>query len=269
MKKIKFKPLVDATKKWFADNAPGLMVGSGTVILVAASGVAVYSTVKAVRAVDAKKEEKENRGEEFRPVVDTVIVAAPKYILPVGMVVAGTILNYKGFKKEAKIATTVLTAYAITSEKHEVLEEKLKEMLNKNKEEEVRTEMSQEISNRHPESTHTIIMDQDGTWFYDPVSNTDFKSTITKVEDAVNRINHAMGYGAQPYASMNEFQHLLGIPMTENVDNLGWSSETMLELRWHTIERNGHPAFCLDYNVKPYLDYDVSPDRRHHLRDLM
>ena len=266
MKKLDIKPLLDSTKKWFIDHGPGLLVGGGTTMLIGAVGVTAYATVKAVRAVDSKKEK---MGDDFRPIADTIKTAAPHAVIPTTMVVVGTFCVWKGYKLKAEALATIAAAYVILNEKHDILEDKIREIIGKNKQEELNTAVSQELSDRHPESTHTIIMDQDGTWFYDPVSNTDFKSTITKVEDAVNRINHSMGYGAQPYASMNEFQHLLGIPMTENVDNLGWSSETMLELRWHTIERHGHPAFCLDYNVKPYLDYDVSPDRRHHLRDLM
>ena len=250
-KKFSIKPTVDAVKHWVVKNAPSIMTGVGVTVLGGAVVVTAVETVKAVRAVDKAKDEK---GDDFRPVADTLIEGGKYYILPAGMTIAGSACIIWAHKESMARLASVAAAYALTSEKYDILQDKAREVLGKNKAKELDSATAQEWSDRRQDSV--IIMSDGETWFYDPISNTEFKSSTVKIDEAVNKLNHAMAQGGQPYISMNEFQHMLGIPITQNVEDLGWNSNHLLEMRYHAIERNGKPMLSMDYSVKPFPKYD-------------
>jgi hypothetical protein len=58
------------------------------------------------------------------------------------------------------------------------------------------------------------------------------------------------------YASLSDFYHLIGLPSTSFSDEVGWTSDKLLELEISTVlSEDERPCLSIGFNVAPIRNY--------------
>lgn len=134
----------------------------------------------------------------------------------------------------------------------EVLEpEKVKEIHEKISENrEKRTEVSDQVVNVFPEDEY---------WFYDPYCSRYFKSTMNKVQEAVNTCNDRMIKGDM-YCTLSELYSEIDsvvLQPTNLTEMVGWNVDKLIELRaYPDVDQKGRPCIVLDFLHGPSYGYN-------------
>jgi hypothetical protein len=77
-----------------------------------------------------------------------------------------------------------------------------------------------------------------------------FTSDMESLRKAVNDFNAKVINDT--YASLSEFYWLIGLDSTSESDNIGWSTDKLLEVDFTgVLDKNGQPGIALDFRVKP------------------
>lgn len=250
-----FKAVLKSTEKFIVDNSPGILTGlavAGTVTTAVLAGKAAYSS-----ALILSNEEYHRRVDKDDntplPVKEKLELIWKEYI-PAAIVLSTTVTsiimaNQIGSRRAAAIAA----AFKLSEKMADEYREKVAEVIGKNKEEAVRTELAKDRMERTPGSD-IIILTGPETLFFDEWSGRYFKSEMEKVRKAVNDINYQVNNDF--YASLTDFYDLLGLPKTVVSDDFGWNTDQLLDVTYGAVQHDGRAAISINYNKTPIKGYD-------------
>lgn len=241
-----------AAKKLVGDNSPAILTAAAVV------GVVTTAVLVAKAAPKAHQEilhEKSERADEVDLLDQTKLVW--KHYIPAVAVGSATVAciigaNTISTKRSAALASAVgLSEYAFREYRDKVVEH-----IGDKKETKIHDDVMQDAVRRNPVSESQVIVTGGGrSLFQDNYSKTYFESDYESVRRAVNDINEQI-FG-HDYASLNDFYNRLSVPGSVVGDEVGWTHDNKLEVRYSAVLTNdGRPCVVLDYHKNPIRDYN-------------
>jgi hypothetical protein len=181
-------------------------------------------------------------------VVKAVPDAAPPVVLG-GFTIAMIVMSHR---MSAQKAAALAAAYGLSRQQFEEYKAKVAEKLTGPKQEQVNAELAQERANRAPGADKIVIVDGNDVLCFDQVTGRYFKSSMEKINKAVNRTNEeALN---SEYASLNFFYEELGLPPTSMGDEIGFYRGHLVALDFDTIlspEDDSTPVLTINFKNMP------------------
>lgn len=242
-------------------ESPTILTGLGITGIATTAVLAVRATPKALYLLEeerAKRYADESKREPLTK-IDTIKITWKCY-LPAVLVGVGTIACFIGahsinLRRNAALAGLYTVSEAALKE----YQEKVIEVIGKNKEEKIHDAIVEDRIIANPASKKEIILTGMGeTLFYDSWSGRYFKSDMEKVRKAQNDLNEKLLGGATMYLPLNDLYDLLGLEDVASGNGIGWSFDYgMLDIKFNTkIADNSIPCIVLEYKVYPPMQYD-------------
>ena len=160
-----------------------------------------------------------------------------------------------------KRQAAITAAYTLSETALKDHKEAVKEIFGKKKAQDVQDKISVDKFDKgyNPEKNY-IIMTGNGEYLcYDAYSGRAFRSSIEKVQEAINLLNHNMTMGSTPYCSLNEYYMALDIPELPKIkmgDDLGWSTSNLIEVSTTYSDIKGEPCMIIDFLSGPTPFYN-------------
>ena len=228
-----------------------ILTSIGGAGVIATTILAVKATPKALKKLEAKKEEK---GEELTK-TEIVRVAGTSYI-PTIIIATGTLACIFGANvMNKKQQAALVSAYALIDSSFKEYKQKLKELYGEEAHENIinaiAIEKAEEVGiSAECMCTNSCLTSDEScgepVLFYDEWSNRYFESTIEQVITAEYHLNR--NFVLRGYVTLNELYEFLGLETTEYGTTLGWAVED--ELYW--IDFNHYKA-VLDDGLECYI----------------
>lgn len=237
--------------KMLSQNSPSILTAVSVAGVVSTSVLAVKATPQAI--IDIQHAESEFT-EPITP--KQKIQLTWKYYIPAASMGAVTIACIVGSNTINSTRNAALVSvYSLTDKAFTEYQQKVRETLGQASDEKVREHIAKDRLEKNPVSENTIVMTGKGTALcYDPMSGRYFQTDIEKLRKAVNDINHQLNN--EMYASLNDFYDLVGLSPTKLGEELGWTSERLLDVAFSAIlAEDGTPCVSLDYRVSPVKSY--------------
>ena len=239
-------------------HSPELLTGIGIAGMITTTVLAVRATPKAMKLIDAKKDEMELSVDEKLTAVETVkatwkcyIPAAVTGVTSVACLIGASSVN-------ARRNAALATAYNLSATALSEYKEKVIETIGEKKERDVRDKVAEERLKKEPVNNSAIIVSGNGTTrCFDTITKRRFISDIEKINRIVNELNRRMVNG-EDYISLNEFYYELGLDDVSIGDELGWNVTTgLIELDFSAqLDTDGTPCIVIDYTVAPKRGYN-------------
>lgn len=232
-------------------------------VILTAIGVAgvVSTTVLAVRATPAAHQrifEMSNEGSFEEPVIlskwDIIkgtwhfyIPAAGSGLLTIASIIGAQSINAR--RQAILISGVTVAERALSEYQDKVLE------LEPKLDEKVRTEIAKDRIRKNPLGPNEMIPENGDQICYDMYSGRYFHSTMEKIRQAKNDLNEAMLNGDM-YASLNDFYVALGLSPTTGGEQVGWSTENMVDLNFRPLlMEGGRTCLAMEFRARPLQDY--------------
>lgn len=199
-------------------HSPALLTGVGIAGMLTTTILAVRATPKALKLIENKTEDK---GEKLTP-IETVKTAWKPYIpAAISGALSITCLIF-AHRVNARRSAMLMAAYELSENALTEYKEKAIEVLGEKKEEEIRTAIDESRLKKDPvtDEKQILLSGEGETLCYDALSGRYFKSSINKINSAVNDLNHnLMTEGDQ---CLNDYYDLINLPRIDIGDCIGW-----------------------------------------------
>lgn len=198
-------------------------IAAGGVVITTIS--AVKATPKALRAIEAAKEEK---GEELTK-METVVAAGPAYIPTVitGVTTITCIFGANALNKRQQ--ASLMSAYAFLNNSYNQYVDKVRELMGEDTHTLIRNEIAREA---YEENGVSVRGDKQLFYIHNAIEF--FESTIEDVKNAEEVVNLMLAENG--YVSLNEYYSLIGMPIVDDGYMLGWSTRTLRDAGYSKIE---------------------------------
>ncbi len=222
--------------------------------MIATTGVIATSVMTGratIKACDILEKEKKCRGNADICWKDKIKLCWKPYISPFLMGAATIFCIIEANNVSSKRNAAIATAYSLAETTLKDYQEKVIEEIGEKKEEKVRDKVVEKhISENPPIENEIIVTDCGDTLFFDMISGRYFKHDIESVRRIINEINHDVIDIA--WVSLNDFYYALGLPYAKIADDIGWTSDRLLEVDFTSkLTDKLVPCVALDYDVVP------------------
>lgn len=248
-------------EKLAIDNSPAILTAFGIAGALTTAYLTGKSTVKAIRMIDDKtwevnRDRGPNAGFRMLEPKEQIQLTWKLYILPATSAFFTIAAIYGANHVSTRRATAMAAAYSISEKAFSEYKDKVVEKLGDKKERDLREELAQERVNKNPVDEKSIIITDDGEVLcYDQYAGRYFKSGMEAIKTAANEINYLILH--QGYASLTDFYHELGLSSTRLSDEVGWSTDQLLELDISTVlSKDNRPCIAIDFNHHPIRHFD-------------
>lgn len=261
MNKLTLSKLARDFRMSLSRRSPEILMGMGIAGMITTTVMAVKATPKAMKLIDAKKEELEV--EKLTPaetVKTTWKCYAPAVIT--GAVSAAFLIG--SHSVHARRHAALATAYKLSETAFSEYREKVVETIGEKKEKTVRDKVSEEhVKNNPLNKTEIIVTGKGNTLCFDPLSHRYFYSDLEKIKRAANKLNYDIN--TSPFhndgVTLNDFYDAIGLPGTMTGDGLGWNLHTGLidiypsaQIVDEGEEHEGEPCLVLNFHTPPQYD---------------
>lgn len=177
------------------------------------------------------------------------------YIPSTGTAVVTVVCIVAANRIGSRRAAAVAAAYTISEKAFTEYKEKVVEKMGEAKEQRVRDDVAQDRISKNPVGSREIIITGNGNVLcYDMYSDRYFESDMETLKKAQNDLNYTILNDL--YASLGDFYDLIGLSTTPYSDEVGWTSEKKLDIRFSTsLSDDQRPCISLDFSVQPVRDY--------------
>lgn len=227
--------LLQVTQQFIRKNASTILTCIGGAGVVATSVMAVKATPKAMRLLEAKKEEK---GDKLT-VLETIETAGMTYLPSAitGIATIACIFGANTLNKRQQAA--IMSAYALLDNSYKEYKKKVAELYGEDANKHVRDEI---VKDKYRDAD--IEVSDNKILFYDSFSERYFESTMEDVLKAEYELNHILARDCGAF--LNEFYGLLGIETVDYGNYLGWSSCELTESYWYCWVEFDHEKVIMD-----------------------
>jgi len=183
------------------------------------------------------------------------------YLLPVS-IIAGSAVGVGGNHiLNTKSEAALLTAYSVSQNKLQSLQEKTEEIVGTQKATKIKDAVSKEVLDEHkndiPSNTN-VISENDKIKFIEPITKRTFMSTWNEVDRVVNELN-ALMISKGGYISLNDWFERLHLEPVDAVvgENLVWGissdgKQWLINISHSTDnDDKGNPCAVIYYNNEP------------------
>lgn len=238
-------------------HSPEILTGIGIAGMITTTILAVKATPKALKLIDAEKEELGIESTDNLTPAETIkatwkcyIPAAVTGVTSVACLIGASSVN-------ARRNAALATAYNLSTTALAEYKEKVIESIGEKKEQVVRDKVAEERLKKEPVNNSTIVMTGNGnTRCFDILTKRRFTSDIEKINKIVNELNRRML--RDDYVSLNDFYYELGLDGCEVGEDLGWNiNDGLIELDFSAqLDEDGTPCIVIDYSVAPRRGFD-------------
>ena len=192
-------------------NSSDLLLICGVGCLLGGGALAIRQTPKAIKILEEKKK-KDN--------ITKIKAVAPLFVPAVGLTVLGItqIVCSRNITKN-KI-TAITTAYTVSETAYKTYRDKVKEMVEPERYDDIQREYVKETVNRNPGNKETINISGNKVLIYDNSADRYFEGTLNEIEKAVNYLNKKMR--SDMSVTLNDFYSEIGLNPTKTGEYLGW-----------------------------------------------
>ena len=242
--------LMHHSKMFFKRNSSTILTCIGGAGVVATSVMAVKATPKALRLLEAKKEEK---GEKLT-VLETIETAGMTYVPTIitGTATIACIFGANMLNKRNQAA--LMSAYALLDSTYKDYQKKVNELYGEDASDNVKAEV---VKDKYVDE-EIELQDDNKKLFYDEFSGRYFESTTEDVIKAEYNLNRKLAdwYGVY----LNEFYEMLGIEPVDYGDYLGWNSAEVYDIQWSNWIDFSHKKVTMDDGLECYIiSWSVDP----------
>lgn len=246
MKCLNISSMLKTIGGHISKNKSNICRGTGIALCVAATGSAIWATVKAMKKVDG---EDLTKAEKFKAVWYYYIPAVTTEAFGIAFIIGASKLDEK---QHAALAA----AYSLTTTAFKEYKEKVIETLGEKKEESIRDEVIRDKVD-HTSSKEVYVTSNGDTLFYEPISDSLFISNVNAVRKAINNFNRDIL--SENNKSFNELAYEFGLNGLKDVgDKIGWSVEDgYIDVRFigHVTE-DERACLALEFNIPPKYGFD-------------
>lgn len=251
---MNLKPFLRSAQRFALENSPSILTAlgvAGTVTTAVLTGRAAYSSASLLENALIEKRQtdrgmltpKEKVATCWKEFIPPVVVGAITLTAIIGA-------NRVGARKAAAMAA----AFKISEKMAEEYRAKVIEHMGDKKEEMVRSEVLKDRLQRF-DGVETIILGDGEILFYDSWSDRAFRSTIDRVEAAVNQVNFEINRNWS--VSLTEFYDFIGLKKTAVSDDFGWNTDQLLEPYYTAcLLDDGKPAREIRFATQPFQKFN-------------
>ena len=230
-------PIIKNARNLVSRNASDLLLIGGVGCILTGSALAIRKTPEAVLILDQKKKASN---------IDKAKAVAPLFIPAIGFTVIGVvqIVCSRNITKN-KIAA-ITTAYTVTETAYKTYRDKVKDIVEPEKYDDIEREVVRETVKRNPGNKETINISGNKVLIYDNSADRYFEGTLNEIEKAVNTLNKRLR--SDMTITMNEFYSEIGLNPTKTGEYLGWNIDKD-EIEIYTssgIADDGRPYIILE-----------------------
>lgn len=256
--KFDFAKTLNNAKRSIAKHSPEILTGVGIAGVVGTVVFAVRGTTKAVKLLDAKKEELKT---DKLTVKETVKTAWKCYI-PTATTGAASIACLVGANSvHSKRNAALAAAYKFSETALMEYRDKVIETVGEKKEKNIRESVIDDRMNNNPVSKNSVIVTGKGTSLcYDTMNDRYFESSYDQIKKAENIINRQLI--SSDYISLNDAYDELGLNHIPNGDRLGWNIYKLgkegleIDITTHMSD-DDRPCLAIDFSVPPKYKFDL------------
>lgn len=260
MNKLNVAKLIKDTQTAFSKYSPEILTGIGIAGMITTTILAVKATPKALKLMDAKREELELYPDEKLTVGETIQATWKCYIPAAVCGVTSAACLIGASTENSKRKAALAAAYNLSASAFADYKDKVVETIGEKEERKVRDEIAKDQLQKKPVEQSAIIVNSNGnTRFFDSISKRRFISDIDKIKKVQNDLNARMIRG-DDYVSLNDFYYEIGLEGIDYGDDVGWNvfngRKGLIEINFHAqLDGDGVPCIVLDYDVKPERGY--------------
>jgi hypothetical protein len=240
-----------------AENSPAILTAIGVTGTIATAYFAAKGAFKAAEIIQEETDQRVMAAGGINGDVDVLTTKEKadltwKCYIPAAASAAMTVASIIcAVRVQDRRNAAIASAYSVVEKSYAEYRAKTIEKTTKKKEQEIRDEVAQDRVNANPVNQTTIVVTTKGnTLCYDMWTDRYFTSDMELLRKAVNDFNAQVIN--DNYASLSDFYHLIGLPSTSESDNIGWSTDKLLEIDYSGIlDNNGTPGLAMDFRVKP------------------
>lgn len=250
-------------EKFAVANSPAILTGiavTGTVATAVLAGKASFKAAKIIAGeeekikdhmVEVSDDEEADQGLDVKAktllVWKLYIPAASTCITTVMAMIAA---NQIGTRRTAAMAA----AYSLSEKAFGEYREKIVEKIGPTKEAKARDELAQERVSRTPMPSNQLIITGNEVCCFDQHSGRYFLSTVEDLKQAQNNTNYRIINDG--YQSLNDFYDRIGLDMVPTGEELGWNTDTKLELYFSTVmSPDQRPCVAIEFAKGPIANY--------------
>lgn len=243
----KLSIIANSARQVLKDHSPTILTGLGVTGLLTTVVLAVRATPSAVRDI----QEAESEQIEALTAREKVALTWRYYVpaLAVGTTTAVCIIGANSISSRRNAA--LISLYTVTEKAFGEYKEKVVEVIGENKEAKVRDSLAQDRVTEAG-SPHVIIT-QGNQPCFDSFTGRYFESTVEKIKKAENDINRQCINDM--YASQNDFYRLIGLPPVDIGEEVGWTTDNVLEINFSAVLNDGKPVMSLEYHKQPKINF--------------
>ena len=256
MKQNKLGNFVKGLQASVVKHSPEILTGIGIAGMVSSTVLAVKATPKALKLIEAKKDElnveKLTVGETIKTTWKCYIPSAIASTTSIACLIGASSVH---LKRNAMLAT----AYKISETALIEYKDKVVETIGEKKEKAIRDGLAKDRLEKVPVTSNNVIVTGGGeTLCHDYYSGQYFKSDIDKIHKAVNEINRRIATRYDHCASLNEYYNLIGLEDVGVGDKVGWNIDmSSLEVYPSAgLDSNNNPCLVISFNVDPVYGYE-------------
>lgn len=238
-------------------NSPKILTAMGVAGVLSTSILAVRATPEALNRIsEISNQKRDEDGEWIEPSVWEKIKATYPCYIPAAAVGAVTITCIiAGNSISTKRNAALMSLYSVTETGFREYQEKVVETMGAQKEQKVRDEVAADrVKKNPPTESNVILVAGKDVLCYETFTGRYFTSDVETIRRSQNDINEMIINNQ--YASQNDFFRLIGLPPTTAGEELGWSTDNMLDVRFSTVlSEDGRPCLSLEYKTLPMKGY--------------
>ena len=234
------KPLAKTVQNLMSKNASDLLLVGGVGCIIGGGIWAIRKTPKVMLILEDKKEASK---------MEKVKAVAPSYIPAVVLVGVGIaqIVCSRNITNN-KIAA-IATAYTVSDTAFRTYRDKVKDMVEPEKYEDIRREVAADKLKRDPIDNKEVFMTNNNeSLMYDEQSGRYFRGSINDIDRAVNLINNKLRN--EMTMNLNDFYNEIGLPIVKIGCDFGWKIDDYSLIMSYSscISESGEAAIVLDYD---------------------
>lgn len=245
-----FGGLARRTSKLVTDNSPVILTAIGVTGVVTTAFLTGRATIQAAERIQDHNKDMDIN-DLWMPSKERAKLVWKCYIPPAvaaTLTIAAIICaNRVGTRRAAAVAA----AYAISEKAWTEYRDKVVETIGKKKDEEVRAAVAQDKVSQNPSEGSQIIVTKDGSVLcYEAFTGRYFLSDMETLRRAENEVNYEVLH--HDFATLSDFYDRIGLEHTTLSDDVGWSSDKLLELKTSAVlTETGKPCLVVDFRVMP------------------
>lgn len=277
--------LLNKVTKFGSKHGSELMTGLAIIGLVKTVYDACKSTPKALRVLEDEEKEKivtEGRNltriEKYKILATEYSSAIVWGILTSSCIIGSNVISNKQKKRLMFENAALMTSYTTTRNLFDRYKKAVAETVEENSVNKIQDYMigeslkdagaiNQEIIQKYENSardendnvlSQTILESNSDIWFVDGRTGRPFKSSIQKIDNALNEINNILNNDHT--ATVSDLEDLLGLDHTDDSDYLGWNRDRGLIHRDRSVITRlvyGIPCMVFSVDKPARYEFDV------------